>query len=101
MKISINAAFLLMLGLALSASSAEHEEEEKGNPEFLVDVPNTTNEEKINDELTKSNYRGRMPRGVIHPECGYCGYSLWSRKCVCACENGPQVGPGVRICYEM
>ena len=99
MKISINAAFLLVLGLvALTASSVEHEEEEKGNPEFLVDAPNTTIEELINDELTKSKYRG--PRGVIHPECGYCGYSLWRRVCTCACPNGPQVGPGVRLCNE-
>ena len=99
MKISINAAFLLVLGLvAMTASSVEHEEEEKGNPGFLVDAPNTTNEEKINDELTKSNYCG--PRGVIHPECGYCGYSLWRRVCTCACPNGPQVGPGVRLCNE-
>ena len=99
MKISINAAFLLVIGLTLTASSSEHEEEEKGNPEFLVDAPNTTNEEKINDELTKSSYRGRMRRR-IHPECGYCGYSLRSRKCACACPNGPQVGPGVQLCYE-
>ena len=98
MKISINAAFFLVLGLALTASAVEHEEEEKGNPEFLVDAPNMTIEEIFNDELTKSNYRG--PRGVIHPECGYCGYSLWRRVCGCACKNGPQVGPNVRLCNE-
>ena len=55
MKISINAAFLLVIGLTMTASSSEHEEEEKGNPEFLVDAPNTTNEEKINDELTSDD----------------------------------------------
>ena len=97
MKISIKVAFLLVIGLTLTASSSEHEEEEKGNPEFLVDAPNTTNEEKINDELTKSSYRGRMRRR-IHPECGYCGYSLWRRACACACKNGPPSGPGVRLC---
>ena len=96
MKISIHVAFLLVC-LALTASSVEHEEEEKGNPEFLVDAPNTTNEEKINDELTKSSYRGRMRRR-IHPECGYCGYSLRRRACACACKNGPRSGPGVRLC---
>ena len=98
MKISIHVAFLVVLGVSLTASSVEHEEEEKGNPEFLVDAPNTSNEEKINDELTKSSYRGRMPRGVIHPECGYCGYSLRRRACACACKNGPRSGPGVRLC---
>ena len=100
MKISIPVAFLVVLAVSVTASSVEHEEEEKGNPEFLVDAPNTSNEEKINDELTKSSYRARMPRSAIHPECGYCGYSLWRRVCTCACPNGPQVGPGVRLCNE-